>query len=57
VDDVHAACDVIRPLGYGMRKDVDDGNMKGLAFALDPDGYSVELIKRGGINFGDKRKD
>ena len=27
--------------------------MKGLAFAYDPDGYSVEIIKRGGIDFGD----
>jgi len=56
VDDVYAACDAIRPLGYGMRKDVDEGNMEGLAFALDPDGYSVEIIKRGGIDFGDVLK-
>lgn len=27
--------------------------MKGLAFAYDPDGYSIEIIKRGGIDFGD----
>jgi len=27
--------------------------MKGLAFAYDPDGYAVEIIKRGGIDFGD----
>jgi lactoylglutathione lyase len=26
-----------------------------LAFAYDPDGYSVEIIKRGGIEFGDQR--
>ena len=26
--------------------------MKGLAFAYDPDGYSVEIIPRGGIEFG-----
>ena len=56
MDDVYAACDAIRPLGYGMRKDVDEGNMEGLAFALDPDGYSVEIIKRGGIDFGDVLK-
>lgn len=30
--------------------------MKGLAFAYDPDGYSVEIIKRGGIDFGDEKK-
>lgn len=29
--------------------------MKGLAFAYDPDGYSIEIIKRGGIEFGDKK--
>ncbi|GAX09270.1 lactoylglutathione lyase [Fistulifera solaris] len=57
VDDVYQACDAIRPWGYGFRKDVDDGNMKGLAFAYDPDGYSVEIIKRGGIDFGDQRKE
>lgn len=28
----------------------------GLAFAYDPDGYSVEIIKRGGIDFGDAKK-
>lgn len=55
VDDVYAACDTIREMGYGMRKEPDGGGMKGLAFALDPDGYSIEIIKRGGIEFGDKR--
>jgi lactoylglutathione lyase len=29
--------------------------MKGLAFAYDPDGYWVEIIHRGGIEFGDKK--
>lgn len=56
VDDVYAACDAIRPWGYGMKKDVEDGTMKGLAFALDPDGYAVEIIKRGGLDFGDIKK-
>lgn len=55
VDDVYAACDVIREMGYGFRKEPDGGSMKGLAFAYDPDGYSVEIIKRGGIEFGDQR--
>jgi len=56
VDDVYAACDAIRPMGYGFRKEPDGGSMKGLAFAFDPDGYSVEIIKRGGIDFGDVKK-
>ena len=55
VDDVYAACDNIRDMGYGFRKEADRGNMKGLAFAFDPDGYSVEIIKRGGMDLGDKR--
>jgi lactoylglutathione lyase len=29
--------------------------MKGLAFAYDPDGYAIEIIKRGGIEYGDAR--
>jgi hypothetical protein len=35
----------------------DGGTMKGLAFAYDPDGYSIEIIKRGGIDFGDVKKE
>jgi len=41
VDDVYKACDAIREYGYGFRKEPDGGSMKGLAFAFDPDGYSV----------------
>ena len=55
VDDVYKACDSIREMGYGFRKEPDAGGMKGLAFVLDPDGYSIEIIKRGGIEFGDKK--
>ena len=36
-------------------KEPDGGSMKGLAFAYDPDGYAIEVIKRGGIEFGDVR--
>jgi len=28
------------------KKKPDEGRMKGLAFALDPDGYWIEIIKR-----------
>ncbi len=31
----------------------DGGTMKGLAFAYDPDGYWVEIVPRGGLDFGD----
>eukprot|EP00977_Amphora_coffeiformis_P005937 scaffold1267_cov171-Amphora_coffeaeformis.AAC.13 len=57
VDDVYAACDALRPMNYGFRKEPDGGSMKGLAFAYDPDGYSVEIIKRGGLDFGDVKKE
>jgi len=53
VDDVYEACDEIRKLGYGFKKEPDGGSMKGLAFAYDPDGYAIEIIKRGGIEYGD----
>ena len=56
-DSVYKACDAIRPMGYGFRKEPDGGSMKGLAFCYDPDGYSVEIIKRGGIDFGDAKKE
>ena len=39
------------------RQEPDGGSMKGLAFAYDPDGYWVEIIKRGGIDFGDVKKE
>mmetsp|Transcript_5589 Transcript_5589/g.8091 ORF Transcript_5589/g.8091 Transcript_5589/m.8091 type:complete len:349 (+) Transcript_5589:71-1117(+) len=55
VDDVYTACDSIREMGYGFKKEPDGGTMKGLAFAYDPDGYQIEIIKRGGIDFGDKK--
>lgn len=55
VDDVYKACEDIRTLGYGFKKEPDGGSMKGLAFAFDPDGYPVEIVKRGGIDFGDMK--
>eukprot|EP01104_Vermistella_antarctica_P020363 TRINITY_DN8690_c0_g1_i1.p1 TRINITY_DN8690_c0_g1~~TRINITY_DN8690_c0_g1_i1.p1 ORF type:complete len:340 (+),score=69.22 TRINITY_DN8690_c0_g1_i1:30-1022(+) len=45
-DDVYAACDVLDKAGVGFKKKPDEGRMKGLAFALDPDGYWIEIIKR-----------
>ena len=61
VNDVYAFCDALEAsssanqsdggerghAGKGFQKKPDDGSMKGLAFALDPDGYWVEIIKRG----------
>ena len=46
VDDVYAACDLIRELGGNVVREA--GPMKGgttvLAFVEDPDGYKVELL-------------
>eukprot|EP00940_MAST-03C_sp_MAST-3C-sp2_P001914 g1914.t1 len=47
VDDVYKTCDAMEKAGVKFHKKADEGTMKGLAFALDPDGYRVELIKRG----------
>ena len=37
--------------GVEFHKTPDGGAMKGLAFAKDPDGYLIEIIKRGGTAF------
>ena len=47
VNDVYTTCDKLEKAGVKFHKKPDDGTMKGLAFALDPDGYRIELIKRG----------
>jgi lactoylglutathione lyase len=47
VPDVYKTCDDLVAKGVAFRKLPDEGRMKGLAFALDPDGYWVEIVKRG----------
>ena len=44
--DVYAASAELEAAGVAFRKRPDEGRMKGLAFALDPDGYWIEIIKR-----------
>lgn len=44
VDDVEAACQRFEDLGVNWRKRLTDGRMKNIAFMLDPDGYSIEVI-------------
>ncbi len=46
VDDVYKATDDLLAKGINFKKKPDEGRMKGLAFAYDPDGYWVELVKR-----------
>lgn len=45
-DDVYAACAKLEEAGVTFKKKPDEGRMKGLAFAYDPDGYWVEIVKR-----------
>lgn len=49
VDNIHAACQRIEDAGYKFQKKLTDGRMKHIAFALDPDGYWVELISQNPI--------
>ena len=46
VDDVYGKTDELVGGGVDFKKKPDEGNMKGLAFAFDPDNYWVELVKR-----------
>jgi len=46
VDDVYKACEELEAEGVAFQKKPDEGRMKGLAFALDPDGYWIEIVKR-----------
>ncbi|KAH0556718.1 hypothetical protein GP486_005494 [Trichoglossum hirsutum] len=46
VDNIQAACKRIGDAGYGFQKRLEDGRMKYVAFALDPDGYWVEIVSQ-----------
>ena len=45
-DDVYASCNRLEEQGVTFKKKPDEGRMKGLAFAYDPDGYWVEIVPR-----------
>ncbi len=49
VPDVYAACQRFDTLGVEYVKKPDDGNMKGLAFIKDPDGYWIEILSPSGL--------
>jgi lactoylglutathione lyase len=51
VDDLEAACLWLEEQGVTFKKKPQDGSMKCLAFAYDPDGYWVEIIQRDGVRF------
>ncbi|GBG30243.1 Lactoylglutathione lyase [Hondaea fermentalgiana] len=44
VKDVYAASEKLESNGVPFKKRPDEGRMKGIAFALDPDGYWIELV-------------
>ncbi|KAJ6513977.1 lactoylglutathione lyase-like protein [Mycena vulgaris] len=44
VDNIQAACARLEDAGYRFQKKLTDGRMHHIAFALDPDGYWVEII-------------
>eukprot|EP00903_Cladosiphon_okamuranus_P017639 g16246.t2 len=44
--DVYQASEELERAGVSFKKKPDEGRMKGLAFAYDPSGYWVELVKR-----------
>lgn len=45
-DDVYASCKEMEANGIAFKKKPDEGRMKGLAFAYDPDKYWVEIVRR-----------
>lgn len=50
VDNIQAACKRIEDEGYKFQKKLSDGRMRSIAFALDPDGYWVEIIARNAVD-------
>jgi len=50
VDHIQAACKRLEDAGYKFQKKLTDGRMKSIAFALDPDGYWVEIISQNPVD-------
>ena len=46
VDRIAAACARLEAAGYRFQKKLTDGRMRNIAFALDPDGYWVEIVSQ-----------
>ena len=49
VPDVYAACERFESMDVDFVKRPDDGNMKGLGFIKDPDGYWIEILSSTGL--------
>jgi lactoylglutathione lyase len=50
VDNIQAACQRLEDAGYKFQKKLTDGRMRSIAFALDPDGYWVEIIGQNSVD-------
>ena len=50
VDNIQAACKRLSDAGYRFQKKLEDGRMRYIAFALDPDDYWVEIIAQNPIS-------
>ena len=44
--DVYSASEKLENAGVSFQKRPNEGRMQGLAFALDPDGYWIEIVRR-----------
>jgi lactoylglutathione lyase len=53
VDELQKACDRFTSSGVRFKKRPEDGQMRNIAFILDPDGYWIEVIQK---TTGDKRQ-
>lgn len=49
VDNINACCDALELNGVKFQKKLTDGRQKDIAFALDPDGYWIEIISNQAI--------
>ncbi|KAI5244056.1 lactoylglutathione lyase-like protein [Aureobasidium subglaciale] len=56
VDHIQDACKRISDAGYSFQKRLEDGRMRSIAFALDPDNYWVEIISQNPVSETEGKK-
>ncbi|KAI4752830.1 lactoylglutathione lyase-like protein, partial [Aureobasidium sp. EXF-8845] len=56
VDNIQDACKRISDAGYSFQKRLEDGRMRSIAFALDPDSYWVEIISQNPVSETEGKK-
>ncbi|CAR21273.1 lactoylglutathione lyase GLO1 [Lachancea thermotolerans CBS 6340] len=57
VADIEKTCKDLEEKGVAFKKKLTDGRQKNIAFALDPDGYWIELVSYGRSDSGEPVKD